>query len=361
MKKIVAYHLYNDFSGSPKVLKTVLHGLAVKGYAIDLVTSAGGVLDELAGQDGIRILTSSYRFSENALLTAVRFIWAQIKIFFISLRYLFARDVIFYINTIMPVGAALAGRLMRKKVVYHYHENADAKGRLYRSLASLMQKLADRIICVSDYQRSFLKRQDGVCVVPNALDRHFIDGVRPDSDRAFRSGTVLMLSSLKLYKGTLEFLELARMNPDFQFMIVINDTDEAINEFFARHDRTLPNNLKWVSRQSDVTSFYNSASIVLNLTDSSFAIETFGLTALEAMTAGLPVIVPTVGGIAEMVSDGYNGYRKDVCDLEEISGLISRILKDREHYNHLAKNALATSRSYSVENVMEQVEHIILT
>ena len=32
-------------------------------------------------------------------------------------------------------------------------------------------------------------------------------------------------------------------------------------------------------------------------------IETFGLTALEAMAFGLPVIVPTVGGIAEMVEE----------------------------------------------------------
>lgn len=42
---------------------------------------------------------------------------------------------------------------------------------------------------------------------------------------------------------------------------------------------------------------------MLNLTNKNQAIETFGMTPLEAMTCGLPVIVPTVGGIAELVID----------------------------------------------------------
>ncbi len=62
-------------------------------------------------------------------------------------------------------------------------------------------------------------------------------------------------------------------------------------------------------RQSDVAPFYGEASVVLVLTNPRMAIETFGLTALEAMTAGLPCVVPPVGGIAEMVTDGVNGYQ----------------------------------------------------
>ena len=45
MKKIVCFHLFNDFSGSPKVLKSVLDGLLQRGCAVDVVTSRGGVLD----------------------------------------------------------------------------------------------------------------------------------------------------------------------------------------------------------------------------------------------------------------------------------------------------------------------------
>lgn len=56
------------------------------------------------------------------------------------------------------------------------------------------------------------------------------------------------------------------------------------------------------NRQRDVIKFYNKATVVLNLTDKTQAIETFGMTPLEAMSCGLPVIVPTIGGIAELVT-----------------------------------------------------------
>lgn len=45
MTHIVCFHLYNDFSGSPIVLRMVLDGLLQHGYQVDLVTSDGGVLD----------------------------------------------------------------------------------------------------------------------------------------------------------------------------------------------------------------------------------------------------------------------------------------------------------------------------
>ena len=44
MKKIVCFHLFNDYSGSPKVLKTIIEGLLNNGHCIDLVTSRGGGL-----------------------------------------------------------------------------------------------------------------------------------------------------------------------------------------------------------------------------------------------------------------------------------------------------------------------------
>ena len=51
MKHIVCFHLYNDYSGSPKVLKTVLESLLKKGYEVDLVTSRKGILDSLSAYD----------------------------------------------------------------------------------------------------------------------------------------------------------------------------------------------------------------------------------------------------------------------------------------------------------------------
>ena len=80
----------------------------------------------------------------------------------------------------------------------------------------------------------------------------------------------------------------------------------------------MTDNLQIYARQMDVSTFYDTATLVLNLSDKSRFIEPFGMTALAEMTAGLLGIVTTVGGIAEMVDDGKNGYKIDVKKKKKI-------------------------------------------
>lgn len=355
MKRIVCFHLFNDYSGSPKVLKMVLEGLLKKGYQVDLVSSKDGVLDELLHYKNLRKHSYSYRFSNNAAITMLRYTFVQIYTFFLAFRWLFIKDTVFYVNTLLPIGPALAGRIMGKRVVYHYHENAFIKGTFYKTLAKGMQWLAHEIICVSQYQASFLKRKKGITVVSNALPEQFTDRLLFDPDAAFNRKRVLMLGSLKLYKSPLEFIELANRLPQFTFELVVNDTQENIDIFIAEHSISTPSNLTIYPRQSDVVSFYNRASVVLNLSDRHIVIETFGLTALEAMSAGLPVIVPTEGGIADMVDNGINGYKIDVQQLDAIEQRINSVLAKKSLYQTLAANAFDYSTKSSEKQMIESV------
>ena len=238
MKHIICFHLFNDYSGSPKVLKMVLQGILDKGYRVDLISSKGGVLDELTGHANLKKVLYSYRFSANSAVTMFRYLGVQLYTFFIAFRYLFQKQTVFYINTLLPIGPALAGRIMGKKVIYHYHENAFAKGLFYKVLAAVMQKLAHKIICVSQYQKSFLGRKSGVCVIPNALPKEFTSRLHPDAEAAFGRQTVLMLSSLKEYKGTREFIELANKLPQYKFVLVINYTDKNIDKYLKDNNLT---------------------------------------------------------------------------------------------------------------------------
>lgn len=168
-----------------------------------------------------------------------------------------------------------------------------------------------------------------------------------------------MLGSLKQYKGATVFVRLAEALPDYRFELVLNENQENIDAYWHVNELPLLENLTVYSRQQNVAPFYNRASIVLNLTDKHYAIETFGLTALEAMSAGLPVIVPTVGGIAEMVQDGENGYKIDVQDFSEIVIKINHILSEKALYDKLAKGALATASMYNEAHMCTQIESIL--
>lgn len=289
----------------------------------------------------------------------LRYCMVQLYTFILTFRWLFYKDMAFYINTLLPVGPALAGRIMGKRVVYHYHENAFVKGTFYKVLATIMQKLAHEIICVSEYQASFLQQKKCVITIPNALPQNFVNKLTPNFKTAFERKTILMLGSLKLYKSPLEFIELAKRLPQFVFVLVISDTKENIDIFIEKYKINVYKNLTIYPRQNDVVPFYNQASLVLNLSDKKQVVETFGLTALEAMSAGLPVIVPTEGGIAEMVVDGENGYKIDVQNLNQIAECIKTILSDETLYMELAQNALAYSKRFSEAKMVNSIEMIL--
>ncbi len=98
---------------------------------------------------------------------------------------------------------------------------------------------------------------------------------------------------------------------------------------------------------------------MVNLTNPKLAIETFGLTALEAMSCSLPVIVPTVGGITELVENGANGYKMNVQTLDEIGVQIVRMLSDNDLYLRLSSSASASSRRYAENNMISALEKVI--
>ena len=346
--KIVAFHIYNDYSGSPKVLSMVLRGLLSRGYNIDLLTSVkGGALDELEDYKNIHIYRHYYKFGRNKIIQFCRYLYTQIYAFIFVFRYFSKKDIVLYLNTIMPIGAALAGKITRKRVIYHYHENAHVKGIFYKVLTFIMQKLADDVICVSEYQRSFLKRKKNIYVIPNALPIDFENKCEFVAKQSRDRKTVLMLSSLKLYKGVIEFIRLSQLLPQYKFELVINDTNENIDKFIHENNIEISENLKVWDRQTNVLPFYERSSLVVNMSNKKMFVETFGLTALEAMTAGIPVIVPTVGGIAEMVTDGYNGYKVDAEDLNNLKEKIQVILDNKKEYEKLRKNAMEFATKFS--------------
>ena len=109
-----------------------------------------------------------------------------------------------------------------------------------------------------------------------------------------------------------------------------------------------------------MTRFYNAASVVVNLTNPRQAIETFGLTPLEAMSCALPVTVPPVGGIAELVENGVNGYKIDVEQLDDIGHCIETLLTNAGLYLALAQNALAVSARYRADKMVGEMERLII-
>ncbi len=354
--EILAVHLLNDFSGSPFVFRQALEGLASNGYKVKLFTSTNksGFLSNIPWVQKINI---KYRWSNNKSVRLLFYLLNQFVLFFKVLSY-FNKDVIVYINTILPFGAALAGKISGKKVVYHVHETSVKPELLKRFLFWVIKITAADTIYVSGY----LKDNEGV----ENTRMHTIYNVLPDKFTNLSSGyypvhgnkfNVLMLCSLKEYKGVYDFVELARQVPDVNFELVLNAGNEEIDRFFEGH--IIPDNLKLFPAQNDVHPFYRRSHVVLNLSHPDSWIETFGMTALEANSYGLPVIVPTVGGIAEIVIDDLNGYKIDVSNTKGIVAKILSLVNNRDLYYNLSKSAKRYSLKFSPEIFVKRIDEIM--
>lgn len=86
--------------------------------------------------------------------------------------------------------------------------------------------------------------------------------------------------------------------------------------------------------------------------------ESFGLAALEAMAAEVPVISTNAGGLPEINVDGYSGYLSDVGDVESMSKNALHILKDEATLSQFKKNALEHARKFDMMNIIPEYENL---
>ncbi len=357
MKKIICAHLYNDFSGSPLVLSTIVKSFKSNGFPVEIITSteAPGFLSDLE----VKIKPNNYKFANNRYLRLVLFLVCQVRMFFQTLQYR-KEDVVIYVNTLLPFGVAIAGKLMGKKVIYHFHETSLNPLLLKKFLKWVAAKTANEVVYVSE----FLKKQEGIPavsakVIYNCLSDDFVKKAKseillPTETAPFQ---VLMLCSLKKYKGVIEFVNLAKKIPNLVFDLVLNATLEEVDSFFKKYN--LPENLNLYPKQNNVHPFFKNANLVLNLSHPEDWMETFGMTLIEAMQYGLPVIAPPVGGPTELVISGFNGYLIDQRNEKELISKIKKIANDQSFYQQISRNAIQFVRKFSKQNVEGRILDLV--
>jgi glycosyltransferase involved in cell wall biosynthesis len=354
--KIIAVHLLNDFSGSPLVFRQSIESLK-DNYDIQLFTATPSGNGFLSGINNIQTKEIAYRWNPNKLITLFLFIYSQWQLFW-KLRESIDKNDIVYINTLLPFGAALAAVSKKCNVVYHVHE-VSIKPEIFKRLLVLIAKLtADKILFVSAYVASCFNFKKASCtVIHNALPQLFTKQAQKINQlNTAAPFTVLMLCSLKAYKGIYEFIEVARQLPQIQFKLVLNASDKEVAAF--KKSVKITENSTLFSAQQQTIPFYKKAHLVVNFSRPDEWVETFGMTVLEAMYCGRPVIVPPVGGVCELIDDGVQGFLINSRNMDKLVQCISEITSDFNLYKSLSKNALAKASSFTADAFAEKINLI---
>ena len=86
--------------------------------------------------------------------------------------------------------------------------------------------------------------------------------------------------------------------------------------------------------------------------------ESFGLAALEAMAHGVPVVCSDVGGLPEVVEEGFSGYLCPVGDIGTMTERSIHILEDPERHKQFKRQAYQSSQKYDINKVVSHYESL---
>lgn len=87
--------------------------------------------------------------------------------------------------------------------------------------------------------------------------------------------------------------------------------------------------------------------------------ETQGMAPIEALTAGLPVVAIKDKALSELISDGYNGYLTKRREKDFAKKIIDTLSNEKE-YKKMQKNAVESTKKYSLEESTRKLEHVYI-
>ena len=88
--------------------------------------------------------------------------------------------------------------------------------------------------------------------------------------------------------------------------------------------------------------------------------ESFGLAALEAMAARVPVISTNSGGIPEVNRHGFSGYMSNVGDVDDMAKNAVSILKDDVVLAQFKQNAFEQAKQFDILKILPMYEGLYM-
>lgn len=234
----------------------------------------------------------------------------------------------------------------------------------YYTITKFSIEKSDALTAVSQYLRHETRDAFGctacrIDVIPNFIDPTVYDRARyqgADLPRFDGDRRVLMhISNFRPVKRVTDVVRVfARVNQSVPSVLVMvgDGPDRHAAEQEAR-ELGVEKHVRFLGKIDSVAPLLAAADLFLLLTDS----ESFGLSALEALASGTPVIGTRAGGLPEVVRDTETGVLCGVGDIEGMTEAAVQLLRDHPRWDRMSRAAAADARSrFAMDDVVRRYE-----
>ncbi len=223
---------------------------------------------------------------------------------------------------------------------------------------------SDAITAVSQNLREetykSFKIEKDIAVIPNFVDtdrfrqtdkNHFKKMLAPNGERI-----LVHISNFRKVKRAEDVVEIFKQvhNNIPSKLLMIGDGLERQN--IEEHCRTLENcnDIRFLGKQEQVDEILSISDLFI--LPSQY--ESFGLSALEAMACGVPVISTNAGGLPEINVQGETGYLDEVGDINGMAQHAIHILSDDARLQQFKDKALAHARTFNKQRIIPMYEDL---
>lgn len=205
---------------------------------------------------------------------------------------------------------------------------------------------------------------EAIAVVHNGVDTtRFFPGDRSEAIESLLpvdfTGKVLMtvgrLSEAKDHITLLSAVEILRKKGTNPYLIIVGDGE--LRQVIMREieERRLSSCVRMAGRRSDIDQLLPGTDVFIL----SSKREGLPIAALEAMSAGLPVVATSVGGVPEAIRDEFNGLLVPPGDPMALAEAINRVCKDKALATGLGRNARKViEEKFSLDKIAEKYSDI---
>jgi L-malate glycosyltransferase len=137
-------------------------------------------------------------------------------------------------------------------------------------------------------------------------------------------------------------------------LLFVGDGPERVSAEQLCRQLGVCDDVRFVGKQEQMEDILAIADLFLLTSE----YESFGLAALEAMAAGVPVVSTNAGGLPEIMIEGYNGFMGNVGDVQTMSRMAIEILKDEDRLQQFKNNAVQQAKVFDIQNIIPLYEKL---